>query len=191
MAITLPQWLGVRDWATLEVLTSANMDDYVSRNLLYLYTFQGCRVYNNANVSIANNTNTFLTFNSEYYDPISAFTPSEYHSTSSNTGRITIPTIADPMTAAGYYLIFGHVQFAANTTGVRALSIRKNGSTYLVANSNNAASSFAHDIMIMTVDFLAEGDYVELQCYQNSGGALNSVFSSQYSPIFGVALLRQ
>ena len=44
------------------------------------------------------------------------------HSTVSNTGRITATT-------AGKYLIGGHIEFAANATGLRELYIRLNGTT--------------------------------------------------------------
>lgn len=169
----VPTWHGARDWAVLEILTAANMDTYVSNNTLHLYTMQGSHIYNSAAVLTANVTTVTHTFNSEYYDLCTAFSPSEWHSTSTNPGRITIPPSA-PATA--YYLVFSTAQFALNTTGDRFTRIRKNGATPLVDLTQRASSTLAPVMSSAIIARLAAADYIEFQTYQDSGGNLNVNF---------------
>lgn len=133
-----------------------------------------CRVYNSANESINNATDTALTFNSERFDT------DTIHSTVSNTSRLTATT-------AGKYLIFGHAQFAPNATGTRKVFIRLNGTTNLgtieVPNNGGAANV---ELPITTIYQLAATDYVELVVFQNSGGALNVNAGASQSPEFGM-----
>lgn len=140
----------------------------------------GARVYNSANISILNATNTILTFDSERYDT------DAIHSTASNTGRLTIPS-----GGTGKYLIVGMAEFASNATGYRNLFIRLNGAT-IIANHiwlpPTGASETAPS-MITTIYSLVATDYVELMAYQSSGGALNILATSQFSPEFAIALL--
>lgn len=133
------------------------------------------RVYNNASISIPNNTVTALTFNSERWDT------DNIHSTTTNTGRLTCVT-------AGIYHIYGTVQFAGNATGIRSLIIRLNGTTYLASNLS-IASSAINEIAISTGYSLSATDYVELLVYQNSGAARNVNSVGNYSPEFGMTYL--
>lgn len=123
-----------------------------------------CRAYNNAVQSINNTTTTTLTFNSETYD-VGAM-----HSTSSDTSRVTVPTAGD-----GLYLIVGQTMWEANGTGVRRLSLIKNGATALAESDQASASATrltAQDAV--TIVNLVAGDYVEVTVFQESGGALNA-----------------
>ena len=125
----------------------------------------GCRVTNSANVSIPNTTVTSLTFNTETYDT------DAFHSTSTNTDRITIPA-----GKAGYYLINYNINYAANGSGFRNCGIRINGATTI----DNVAyiKGFSDDensLPATTVYYLNVADYVTLHTYQNSGGSLNAV----------------
>jgi hypothetical protein len=66
-------------------------------------TYSGCAIYKTSVQTIPNITATVVTFDSEYLDT------DNYHSTSSNTGRITIPS-----GKAGKFLITGNLQFTNN-----------------------------------------------------------------------------
>lgn len=136
------------------------------------------RVFNDANISIANNTVTALTFNSERFDT------GNFHSTSSNTSRLTAPT-------AGLYLIDGSVRIAANSTGRRRLAIRLNGTTDIrVVEPSFAPSATVQWFNdISTLYQLAPPDYVELTVFQTSGGALNVDVAGNYSPEFSIVRL--
>lgn len=132
---------------------------------------KGARVYNSADISISNATPTALTFNSERYDT------SSIHSTSSNTGRLTLPI-------AGKWRIGATIDWDVNATGYRSVLIQKNGTTLLAANTHPAASGVDTNQIISTEDVFAANDYVTLLVSQNSGGSLNVKSLGNYSPEF-------
>ncbi len=132
-----------------------------------------CRVYNNANISTSNGTFQALTFNTERYDV------GGMHSTSSNTGRITVPTGGD-----GVYRCGGHVDWVSNGTGIREVQIRLNGATVIAYNTMNPLSGTDSILSVNTEYALVAGDYLELLTFQSSGGALNIGAGSAFSPEF-------
>jgi hypothetical protein len=140
-------------------------------------TFCGVRVYNTTNnQSLANATETDLTWDSEIYDT------DGFHSTSTNTSRLTVPA-----GKAGYYQINAFGVFNNNsTTGSRYIDIKKNGAAsnyFNFANSNVDTG--------MTVSFvlnLAEGDYIEMAMYQASTGSLTVYKTINYG-IFSMHLM--
>lgn len=134
-----------------------------------------CRVYNNANISVPNATNTALTYNSEWWDTDSI------HSTTTNTGRLTCVT-------AGIYHIYGHVVWGANSTGERKIDIRVNGTTW-IASVRLTAGGSNNWMSIDTEYSLAATNYVELIAYQTSGAALIIARAANYSPEFGMTYL--
>ena len=140
-------------------------------NITYLYDRGRVRVYHNANQSIANTTATALAFNSERFDSGS------YHSTSSNTSRLTL--------GAGTWLFGGCAQWASNGTGQRRLY------TVFGGGSNDGCfvnqTPISGDVTVQAVvgtQQLVGGDYAELYGYQSSGGALNVEYAPSYSPEF-------
>lgn len=122
------------------------------------------RAYNNATQSLNDSTWTSLTLNTEDYDVTTL------HDTGSNTSRMTVPA-----SGGGVYLIIGGTTFAASATGVRGVRIAKNGSVVgreMVVGNNGAGT--ATKAQIIAVEVLAAADYIEVQGFQNSGGALNA-----------------
>ena len=84
-------------------------------------TFSGCLVYNSAGFSLSANTTTTVTWNSESFDT------DTYHSTSTNTDRLTIPS-----GKTGYYRIYAYARFDTSSTGgIRQIGFKKNGATFL------------------------------------------------------------
>jgi len=125
-------------------------------------TFAGVSVYDSSNQAISNGVTTALTFNSEYFDT------NGYHSTSTNTSRLTVPA-----GKAGYYLITAQGTYNLNGTGQRDIIFYKNGA-YLRYSSSVAGNSSVYVGNEMTVVYyLAEADYIELFTYQNSSTSLN------------------
>jgi hypothetical protein len=123
--------------------------------------FVGCSLSNSTTQSIANNTVTTVTFDSEFFDTDS------FHSTSSNTGRITIPT-----GLGGKYMVNASMRFDPSLTGTKKMSIFLNGSTELVAVEEALlANDYAVSAKSVILS-LAAGDYLELKVSQNSGAAL-------------------
>ena len=131
------------------------------------------RVYNDADIAVANNSNVTLTFNKERWDT------DTIHDTSTNTGRLTCKT-------AGIYHIYASVAFASNATGYRYINIRLNGSTMIATLGHTEVAASNENMSISTEYSLAVNDYVELVVYQNSGGALNVIATPNSSPEFGM-----
>jgi hypothetical protein len=132
------------------------------------------RVNHGSNQSIASTTDTALAFNQERYDT------DAIHDNATNNTRLTCKT-------AGIYIISGHVAFAANATGQRAISIRLGGVDYIATQNNHGPNGADTLTMSVTTQYeLAVGDYVELMVYQTSGGALNVLAGAKYSPEFSM-----
>lgn len=129
------------------------------------------RVYNGADLPLANNTTTTLTFNAERYDS------GDLHSTAALTSRLTVPI-------TGLYSIGACVAYASNATGYRQTFVLLNGTTTIVDDLRAPVSGVATVVNIATDYRLAAGDYVEVQAFQNSGGALNVVALPNFSPDF-------
>jgi len=125
--------------------------------------FVGVKCTSSASQTIANNTTTVLTWDVEEFDT------DAFHSTVTNTGRITIPA-----GKAGYYRIFGYVNGDNNATGSRYLMIYKNAVS--VAESLLTPSTFYPTNTISTILNLAVSDYVELR-YAQSSGTSQSAFT--------------
>jgi hypothetical protein len=137
-------------------------------------TFKGVSVIQSGagTQSIATNTITALTFDSEDWDT------DGFHSTSVNTSRLTIPT-----GLGGYYLISFNYVFATNATGLRNGLIRKNGSDICTMADVSAISAIAYPgYSFQTILNLAAADYLEVFVYQTSGGNLNTYKRSNDRP---------
>jgi hypothetical protein len=119
-----------------------------------------------------------VTFDQETYDT------DAFHSTSSNTSRITIPS-----GKSGYYRVFINYHFAANASGVRMAYFVKNGAgTGAIQGSQTVYAPTPSNVFIATSATtvnLTAGDYIEMAVQQVSGGSLNlntnhTVFGVQY-----------
>ena len=139
-------------------------------------TFAGCSLYLGSAISTSNDTYTTMTFNSENFDS------DGYHSTSTNTSRITIPA-----GKGGKYLFYGNIGFTGNANGVRTATILKNGTTYLFFNTKEPGATYEGSAEITQIVNAVATDYFELLVRQDSGGSLNTssgtdltVFSCAY-----------
>ncbi len=165
-------WTTPRTWVVGETPTAAQFNAHVRDNLNFLYGAPSCRVYHNAAQSIANATETSLAFNTERFDN------DTMHAAGDDT-KITFTT-------AGRYFLAVSVEFPANATGYRQVSIRHSVGTVKVAvdllpvSSAGATSALSAD----TVYAMAAAEYVDARVYQSSGGALNVNSTSAYSPEF-------
>lgn len=129
------------------------------------------RVYNNANISIANATWTDLTFNSE------RFNTDNLHASAS---RLTA-------TRAGIYQISGAVSFDTNAVGIRSLGIYLNNTTYLAIIQIPVSNYFGDNLVVSTLYYLNPNDYVTLRVQQTSGGNLSVMAFLAISPEFMMA----
>lgn len=119
--------------------------------------------------SISNTTFTVITFDSELFDT------DGFHSTTTNTSRMTIPS-----GKAGKYLIVGRGTFANNATGNRGVRILKNGTLIGEIQTWNAGATYGSSVEITQIADLTVGDYVELASFQASGGSLNTQNGADY-----------
>jgi hypothetical protein len=129
------------------------------------------RVYNSGQTSIPNGTLTAIPFDSETFDTHG------FHSTVSNTTRLTVPT-----GQGGKYFISGNFRYVGSTGGSYKFAIIKvNGSLEVARASVAHAENYPH-LKICAFTNLADGDYVELMALQDSGGSVNVDGSTQVSP---------
>ena len=163
-----------RTWVTGEIVTAAYFNTYLRDNMKWLSTDKPmCSVYKSTAFSHNSTGNSLpITFDSERFDNATL------HSTSSDTTRITIPV-------AGKYLIGGTVEFAVHATGYRALGVRIDGATFIVAH-NEITSSVTVNTQIAVSRFyaLSVNAYAELLATQNSGGNLDIGSTAAYTPEF-------
>lgn len=125
--------------------------------------FSSCVVYPTVAQSSSNATWTAVAFGGEIWDT------DNYHSTSTNTSRFTIPT-----GKSGKFRISGQVSWAANATGVRLITGYKNGSNWQGATQVYSGQSSDQATIPFVIYMTANaGDYIEIYAYQNSGGALD------------------
>lgn len=140
-------------------------------------TFAGCYLYKSGNGSIAHATVTAQTFDSELYDT------DGYHSTTTNTSRITIPT-----GKAGYYEIKFLVEMEQSMTGTRQMRLLQNGnlkylSAFILASTEYAMYNGS------IVLYGAVNDYFEFALYQESGSTKTVYGGSSYNTWFSAAYL--
>lgn len=140
-------------------------------------TFVGCLLTNSANITLANNTTVTLTWDQEVLDS------NAFHSTSTNTSRITIPA-----GKAGKYLVTSKVQYSSNSSGRRIVQIIKNGANLWDFESADPGSSELQLQGVAIID-LAVGDYVETTAWQNSGSSLSAQNASTRYSAFAAYLI--
>jgi hypothetical protein len=125
-------------------------------------TFAGCSLTKSGNQSIANATSTAVTFDVEDFDT------DAYHSTSTNTSRITIPS-----GKGGKYLFTVTGNFDASSTGQRLFVLYKNGAVHKYLERAGASAVFVYQATSGVIAEAVATDYFEFFVYQNSSGSLN------------------
>lgn len=139
-------------------------------------TAVGCVAWPSATQAIASATDVAILFDSETFDTHG------FHSTSTNTGRLTVPA-----GMGGLYLISGQIRYTGNATGTRAASFRLTG-TFITNTSISNAGTAVTSVATQVLAYLAAGDYVELFAYQTSGSSLNtSISATNLATWFGLA----
>jgi len=125
--------------------------------------FSGARLTNSTTYTINTATDTLLTFDTETFDTNS------YHSTVTNTSRLTAPS-------TGYYFFEAQINWDYGGTAPNnpILRVKKNGSIYQVANSFGTAnrSSVMQTIGVIS---LTATDYIEIEVRQDSGGQVTII----------------
>jgi hypothetical protein len=128
------------------------------------FTFRIRAFRDGTNQSIPNNSWTKVEFNTEDYDSLGEYdSVTNYRFTAQN---------------AGYYFIGTVLAFATNTTGMRKAAIKKNAS-YAQEVSQLPVAGERAMVNGATILYLAAGDYVEIEAFQDSGASLDiSIFNN-------------
>ncbi len=149
------------------ILTAAQLNTYLTAAITY-YLAPPLAVLRQTVAGTFNNaTWTSVSFDTEDIDRDNG------HSPVTNPSRYTSNT-------AGWYLPGGKISFAVNATGRRWTRWAVHGTEVNAARINEmAASGDATEVPAAARwVFLNVGDYLELQGYQDSGGAVNTVVTT-------------
>lgn len=152
-------------FAVGEDATADNVNTYYS-SISYLESPPVAMIYQINAQSIPNTTGTPIAFDGSFIDTYNG------HSNSVNNTRYTFQV-------AGIYLITGSGAFSPNVTGVRAASLRTNGTTAVngsqiilqTVSSVGVNTNVPCSSIMLAVNV---NDYIELLVTQTSGGALNT-----------------
>jgi hypothetical protein len=149
-------------WTAGSDATSGRLQS-LTDNINFLLAPPRARLVQTVAQSIPNGAFTSVTFDTEPIDSDAG------HSTVTNTSRYTC-------TVDGLYLVSGNYSCAANATGRRGAALALNGAqvdgslTLAVTTATGSPGVPTPTVLIQ----LVAGNYVELQVYQDSGGALNT-----------------
>ena len=129
------------------------------------------RVTRSAVQSIPNVVETQVIFDVEQFDN------DNIHDLVTNPSRLTCRT-------PGRYLVMANIGVQSNATGTRQMAIRVNdGAQTSVVNQVGSAADQAYMMGAAVLDLNA-GDWLTVTIYQNSGGALNVLQATYYTPVF-------
>lgn len=161
-------YVSPRTWALGETPTAAQLNQEIRDNELSLRGINDAavKVFRTASQSIATGaTYVAITWQSSVWN-VGAMWAS-----GTNPTRITVPT-------TGIYQIAVNIPWANNGTGRRAIGWRANGPgtvfAFQLQESTGVDTCNAAELIS-----LQAGDYVEIMCFQTSGGALNVVGGSE------------
>jgi hypothetical protein len=126
-----------------------------------------CGAYRTSSFSVADSTDTLITFDAEFYDTHNMFAP----------GSQSINIVKD-----GIYLAVLQVQWASNATGTREIRVkgRVNGNAYNGMADDRTGVGSGRDTGQMVTDVVRciSGDYLQAAVWQGSGGALNIYYTN-------------
>ena len=134
-------------------------------------TYVGASVSMSANQSIPNTTDTMLSWDTEQWDT------NAIHAAGSPT-RMTVPT-----GYGGKWRVSGQIITGSGSGGVE-ISIYVNGTRYVAGTPSFGSAQLPSSrgaMVTMNLELnLSAADYVQLECWQNSGGSLNVFTASRY-----------
>lgn len=122
--------------------------------------FVGCSLSKSSDQTISTNTSTLVTWDTEEYDT------DNLHSTSTNTSRVTIPA-----GLGGKYLLVGGITWSQADNAMSEFAVLVNGAEKVI--NYFAGGSVGNSNMQRPIGYVlnvSAGDYIEIQCRQNSGG---------------------
>lgn len=159
-----------RTWNVGEIVTAAFLNTNVRDAGNFFVAPPIVEVFQAVAQSLGNAAFTALTFDSSSVDTDGG------HSNVTNNSRYVGKT-------AGYFLFSGGANFAGNATGGRGTLWAKNGTainqSQLMMFAGTAAVTLGIVARPKIIQLNGTTDYVELQAFQSSGGALNTSVAGQ------------
>lgn len=153
-----------------DTLTAAELN-ILGDDVAYLYAqsqgteFSAIQASRTTNQSIATGVGTNISFNVQNLDLGGWFTPT--------STTITVPAGAIPAGAATVgIIVFASIAYAANGTGIRKISVMKNGSSF-GSWKVSALTGDTTDVLLNEATTVAAGDTITLEAEQTSGVSLN------------------
>ncbi len=134
-------------------------------------TAMAALVARDSSQSITNATQSWLSFSAAASDPFGMWSAAVPERLTAYTG--------------GLYLLWCMLGWEANASGQRYLDFRLNGGAGWVGTTVINGGAYTQYMSTCALCCLNEGDYAEVQVYQNSGGALNVVVGNGI--LFGMA----
>ncbi len=149
------------------VVDGSDLNNLLVDPVLFLLKRPMARLRQIVAQSLTNGTFTAITFTT--HDVDQDWAGGTGHSDSSNTSRYTA-------NYAGWYMLTGGISYAVSATGVRGAYWYVNGSPISGTETMGPASAAVNHGTAARGEmmYLNSGDYVELNGYQTSGGALNT-----------------
>jgi hypothetical protein len=155
-----------------QILTAAQMNTYIRDNINFLYKPPMCVLNSTTPVGITASVNTDILYSTESVDT------DTMHSTTVNTGRITINT-------AGVYVVNAQLAMAGSgADGSRVLArIVKNGTEICRTDTGNYGATTEVAFCLAITTSCAVTDYLTFTVLQVSAGARNlnsSAFAASF-----------
>lgn len=145
--------------------------------------FSGASLTRNTIQTVSTATQTLVLWNDEQFDTDS------YHSTSTNTSRITIPTAKNGKYRLSWYFQLSHASTAPTNNGWFRTTVLKNGSTWNEFNMQPVATYLGMGIVGSIIVDTVATDYWELSLYHNTGITLDISQSATNKPMFQIEFL--
>jgi hypothetical protein len=133
------------------------------------------RVTNAADEFTRDRIGESLPFDSEHYDTAGMHT-------TTNNSRLTAPV-------KGIYALSASVTWSSDPDGSRFVGLKKNGDTFVAAQTQPAIAGNPTDQEVSQQVLLQRGDYVEVKVHQFSGNPLAVIKFSETSPEFSMTWL--
>lgn len=133
------------------------------------------RVTNSADEFTRDRIGESLPFDSERYDT------ADMHTTTNNS-RLTAPV-------KGIYALSASVTWSSDPDGSRFVGLKKNGDTFVAAQTQPAIAGHPTDQEVSHQVLLQEGDYVEVKVHQFSDNRLAVIKFHETSPEFSMTWL--
>jgi hypothetical protein len=132
-----------------------------------------CRVTRSTAQSIPNSAHTEISFDTVEFDSDNIYD-------NANPTKLVVPS-------DGIYQVMSYVVFAiSSSAGVRFSGIRVNGSTFIAGQTSEANAVNGVGLNCGTICKFKKGDYIELDAFQVSTGALNVTSDSAGIPSLSI-----